>query len=92
MSEPFAYEEYRKKKVKDKMDEKRKSRISLRSNLPKVRRRGSKPRVVRGEGEEEGGCACLHACVCLRTRFFFFLLCFSQLVTQYEFVQRVYDI
>ena len=36
VSEPFAYEEYRKKKVKDKMDEKRKSRISIRTNLPKV--------------------------------------------------------
>lgn len=36
MSEPFAYEEYRKKKVKDKMDEKTKSRISIRTNLPKV--------------------------------------------------------
>lgn len=38
MSEPFAYEEYRKKKVKDKMDEKTKSRISFRTNLPKVSR------------------------------------------------------
>ncbi|CAN0486345.1 unnamed protein product, partial [Laminaria digitata] len=38
VSEPFAYEEYRKKKVKDKMDEKRKSRISIRTNLPKINR------------------------------------------------------
>eukprot|EP00903_Cladosiphon_okamuranus_P021876 g20111.t1 len=38
VSEPFAYEEYRKKKVKDKMDEKAKSRISMRTNLPKVNR------------------------------------------------------
>eukprot|EP00752_Nemacystus_decipiens_P011789 g10460.t1 len=38
VSEPFAYEEYRKKKVKEKMDEKAKSRISMRANLPKVNR------------------------------------------------------
>ncbi|CAN0390936.1 unnamed protein product, partial [Pylaiella littoralis] len=38
VSEPFAYEEYRKKKVKDKIDDKTKSRISMRSNLPKVNR------------------------------------------------------
>ncbi|CAN0158991.1 unnamed protein product, partial [Hapterophycus canaliculatus] len=36
VSEPFAYEEYRKKKVKEKMEEKTKSRISIRTNLPKV--------------------------------------------------------
>ncbi|CAM9350528.1 unnamed protein product [Ectocarpus fasciculatus] len=38
VSEPFAYEEYRKKKVKEKMEEKTKSRISIRTNLPKVNR------------------------------------------------------
>ncbi|CAN0391607.1 unnamed protein product, partial [Discosporangium mesarthrocarpum] len=38
VSEPFAYEEYRKKRLREKMEEKRESRISLKNTLPKVNR------------------------------------------------------
>jgi len=38
VSEPQAYEEWRKKKLKDKLEEKRKSRISIQKKLPKVNR------------------------------------------------------
>ncbi|CBJ33561.1 conserved unknown protein [Ectocarpus siliculosus] len=67
VSEPFAYEEYRKKKVKEKMEEKTKSRISIRTNLPKVNRAmaerlldkaesgDKKKRKAKLEGEEGGG-------------------------------------
>ena len=36
VSKPFEYEEFRKKKIQDKIDEKRKSRISALKRLPKV--------------------------------------------------------
>lgn len=36
VSEPFAYDEYRKKRLKEKIEEKRQSRIAITSKLPKV--------------------------------------------------------
>lgn len=35
-SDPFAYEEYRKKKIRDKMESERADRVQIRSTLPKV--------------------------------------------------------
>eukprot|EP00003_Mantamonas_plastica_P029512 TRINITY_DN699_c0_g1_i3.p1 TRINITY_DN699_c0_g1~~TRINITY_DN699_c0_g1_i3.p1 ORF type:complete len:423 (-),score=144.80 TRINITY_DN699_c0_g1_i3:85-1353(-) len=48
-SEPFAYEEYRKKKIKEKIEAKRKNRITIRRKLPKINKELAK-QLMTGSG------------------------------------------
>ena len=55
LTDPFAYETYRAQRVQKKIDDERKSRISLVRKLPKVWGHGEWGRVGKGWGEEVVG-------------------------------------
>ncbi len=51
ITEPFAYHEYRKAKVREKIEEQRKSRVQVKK-LPKVNRQLAEKLLEQTEGEE----------------------------------------
>ena len=50
-SDPFAYEEYKKKKVKEKLDEQRSDRVKIQNNLPKINKELAQ-RLMESQNEE----------------------------------------
>lgn len=53
IAEPFAYEEYRKKMIQEKLEKKREARIRVRSTLPKVNKEFAQSLISRIENMEE---------------------------------------
>ncbi|KAI1309389.1 Nucleolar protein 10 [Halotydeus destructor] len=52
LSDPFAYEEYKKKKIKDKLESERGDRVQPKGKLPKVNRELARKLLEEEEGEE----------------------------------------